>query len=157
MKSNSEKTATKLYDLFNKRDWQAMGELTDPKCVVKDMTSGEEYKGPEGMKKWMQFWVSTCSDMHVDDANVVASSDTTVAIEGSAHGINDGAIQGPSGKLAPSGKKLVMEWVDLVDVKDGKITGIRCYYDTARMLSQLGIGAQTQPQAGRSNAPGTIR
>ena len=157
MKSNSEKTATKLYDLFNKRDWQGMAELTDPKCVVKDMTSGQEYKGVAGLKQWMQFWTTVCSDMHVDDANAVAAGDTTVAIEGSAHGVNDGSIQTPNGTLPASGKKLVMEWVDLVEVKDSKILGIRCYYDTAHMLKQLGIGMQGQPQASRPNAPGTIR
>lgn len=151
---NNEKIARKFYDIFNKRDWQAVAGICDDKCVIKNMATGEDYKGVDGMKKWLQYWAGMCSDLMCDDVDVIGLSDNMVVIEGKAHGINDGQLFMPNATLPPTGKKLTVEWVDLLEFRNGKIAGIRCYYDTGRIMSQLGLGGQVQATR---PTPGVVR
>lgn len=149
MSKQQDTIALKLYETFNRREWQALSEFVDPSCTVRDMGTGTEWKGVDGMKQWLQKWATLSSDLKVDDVQAVASSDTMVCIEGKGRGRNDGPIQSPQGTLPASGKPVTVEWVDLVTVKQGKIAGIRCYYDTGRLMAQLGIGGQA-PSRGQT-------
>jgi steroid delta-isomerase-like uncharacterized protein len=143
--------AKSFYELFNKRDWKKIEEITDARCVVRDMALGTELKGTAGVQQWLKQWSTTCSDMRAD-VEVVGSSDTMVTIEGNGYGKNDGPIMTPQGALPASGKPMHVQWVDLMEFKDGKIVNLRCYYDTSRLMSQLGVG---QPATqGRSPSPG---
>lgn len=138
MKSVHETTARKFYDTFNRRDYKAIGDVCDTKCVITDMATGTQLKGLDGAKSWLQFWATMSSDMKAD-IEVVSASDTCVVIEGNARGLNDGSITLPSGTLPASKKKLHMQWVDIIEFKDNKIASVRCYYDMVRMLNQLGV------------------
>ena len=138
MKSLHDTTARKFYESFNRRDYKAIVDIVDPKCVITNMATGETFKGPDGAKKWLQYWSTLSSEMKAD-VEVIASSDNYCVVEGNAHGINDGQIMLPSGTMPASKKKLHMQWVDLMEFKDNKITAVRCYYDMVRTLNQLGI------------------
>lgn len=141
----NEKIARKLYDCFNQRDWKGLEALTDDACVVRDMATGLEYRGTDGMRRWMMQWSNLCTDMQIDSAQPLASTESHVIIEGKAHGKNDGQLQLGVGTLPATGKTLKMEWLDVVECRGGKVTGIRCYYDTGRVMSQLGYGQEITP------------
>jgi steroid delta-isomerase-like uncharacterized protein len=151
MTKPNESIAKDFYELFNKRDWKKVEEITDAQCVVRDMALGTELKGTAGVQQWLKQWSTVCSDMRAE-VEVVGTSDTMVTIEGNAYGKNDGPIMTPQGALPASGKPMHVQWVDLLEFKDGKIVSIRCYLDTNRLMSQLGVGQQTT-QA-RSRSPG---
>ena len=144
MSIKNEKTVKKMYQLLNDRDWRGLNEIIDPKCVANDLQTGQEYKGVDGVKRWLQSWVDTYSDIQAE-VKVIASSDTMVVIEGTAHGKNDGQLTLASGEtVKATGRKVTMSWVDLVEVKNDRITACRTYYDTGLMMSQLGIGQGQQ-------------
>lgn len=154
MKTANEKTALKFYDLFNKRDWQALSSICDDKITLKNMATGEDYKGVDGAKKWLQSWSNLCTDMKCDDVEAVATSDTFVVIEGNAHGNNDGPIHMATANLPASHKKLHVQWVDIIEMHGGKISSVRSYYDTGRVMTQLGVAMN--PPAARPT-PGVAR
>jgi ketosteroid isomerase-like protein len=141
--NNVEKVTLNLYETFNRRDFKAIPEVFAANCKITDTTNGQVYEGHDGAKKWLQLWSGLSSDMKAEP-KVVACSDTVCVIEGNANGRNDGPIQTPQGTLPATNRKLNMIWVDLVEVKNDRVTGIRCYYDTARMMNQLGVSAQPQ-------------
>jgi hypothetical protein len=144
MKTAAEKTVEKVYDIFNQRNWSALADIVDTKFVGRDMQTNQEYKGVSGLTNWLQSWSNLSTNMQCDSIKCVASSETTVVIEGHASGKNDGPIQTPTGQtLKASGKPLDMIWVDIIELKGGKICAQRTYYDTNRMLTQLGLGQQT--------------
>lgn len=139
MARDIENVAQKLYDCFNKRNWSAIPDFTASNFVLYDMATGRQLKGVEGMKQWLMEWSTICSDMRTDQTTVIASSDNYVTIEGKAHGRNDGPIATPQGTLPATGRPLAVQWVDLLQVQQGKITQVRCYYDTMSIMNQLGF------------------
>ncbi len=145
MNTKNEKTAKKLYQLFNERNLNGLSEIVDAKCVTQDLPSGEQYKGVDGMKKWLDFWVTTCSDMKAS-VKVIATSDTMAVVEGTADGKNDGPVMLPNGQtIKATGRKLHMQWVDLIEFKSDRIIGMRSYYDSGSIMTQLGVAQGQQP------------
>ena len=145
MRTAAEKTVEKVYDIFNQRNWSALADIVDSKFVGRDMQTNQEYKGVSGLTHWLQSWSNISTNMQCDTIKCVASSETTVVVEGHASGKNDGPILLPTGQtLKATGKHVDMIWVDIVELKGGKIYAQRTYYDTNRMMSQLGLGQQTQ-------------
>ena len=148
MKTASEKTVAKLYQMFNERNWKGLADIVDPKFTGRDMQTNKEYKGVNGVTDWLQSWSSLSTNMQCESFECVASSETTVVIEGHASGRNDGPVQLPNGQtLKATGKNLDIIWVDIVELKGGKIYAMRTYYDSNRMLTQLGLNQAQQRQA----------
>jgi ketosteroid isomerase-like protein len=54
-------------------------------------------------------------------------------------GLNTGPMQGPTGTVQPTNKKLVSKGVTVLKIEDGKITETRIYFDQLDTLTQLGL------------------
>ena len=54
-------------------------------------------------------------------------------------GTHDGTLMSPQGELPPTGKRLEERFSVVIDVSDGKITGVREYYDVMTLMAQLGL------------------
>jgi steroid delta-isomerase-like uncharacterized protein len=54
-------------------------------------------------------------------------------------GVHSGPLEGPTGTVPPTNKKVVGHGVQLLRVEDGKIAEARLYYDQFELMSQLGL------------------
>ena len=47
----------------------------------------------------------------------------------------------PGGTLPPTRRPATLQFCDVMDVRDGQITSMHSYFDTAALLTQLGLMA----------------
>jgi predicted ester cyclase len=61
--------------------------------------------------------------------------------EGHATGTHTGPLRGPGGEIAATGKTAQVDFCEVYEFEEGKITSRHLYFDQAEMLAQLGIEA----------------
>ena len=54
-------------------------------------------------------------------------------------GVHSGPLEGPTGTIQPTHKKVVGYGVQILRVEDGKIAEAKLYYDQLEQMSQLGL------------------
>ena len=62
----------------------------------------------------------------------------TVTLELTWRGTHKGPLLTPTGALPPTGRTIEIRACQVVDVAEGKVVGIRHYFDMALLLEQLG-------------------
>lgn len=140
MPRNSD-IAENLYDAFNARDFDRSLSLAAPDVKWVNLTTGEEYRGHEGMRNYMTRWTSAFPDAKVTIRKITADEETVVTeFEGKGH--HDGVLKLPNGEIPPTGRDVDMPFCEIVRVKNGQIVEGRIYFDSATMLRQLGIEKQ---------------
>jgi predicted ester cyclase len=56
-----------------------------------------------------------------------------------ARGTHDGTLPMPTGEVPPTGRKLEVRFTWFGEVADGKVTGLRDFYDSMALMMQLGL------------------
>ena len=77
-------------------------------------------------------------DSKINLKNVVESGDW-VFVEGEYNGTNTGPLASPQGTIPATGKRFVLPYVDVFEVRNGKIAKHRTYFDQMSFLGQLGL------------------
>ena len=98
----------------------------------------KSYRGPKGYRESMQLWIDAFPDARCEITRVIAQGNFVV-VEFRGKGTHNGALEGPQGKIAPSGKRVDLPLVDVYEFKDDKVCRGRTYFDAATMLRQLGV------------------
>jgi len=132
------KLARSLYDMFNKGDIDGMVAQAAESVEVMGVPSGMTLHGPEGMRQYTQSWASAFPDAQIEITNVVVSEDSAV-VEFRGRGTHTGPLVGPQGEISPTGKAVDVPFCDIYQIKEGKITSLRSYFDTATLMGQLGL------------------
>jgi ketosteroid isomerase-like protein len=61
--------------------------------------------------------------------------------EGRGIGTHTGALRGPAGEIAATGKPADVHFTSVYEFEEGKITSYHLYFDQAELFTQLGIAA----------------
>ena len=123
----------------------------DPQAVVRSLADGGSYEDPttggpltgDALAANVATLLAGFPDVHFDLASVVPTSDTTAAAQWLMSGTNTGPM--PAGP--PTGRAVALPGADFIDYdpaadRIAKVTG---YFDTATMLTQLGLQAHITP------------
>ncbi len=86
----------------------------------------------------MQGFRSAFPDLTLTVTNQVAS-ESSVVNEFVVRGTHKGALVGPAGAIPATGKKIDYPVIEVWDIKNGKLAGIRNYFDTGTMMRQLSV------------------
>ena len=130
-------TARALIDAFNAHDlsiWE--------RALAEDFVG--EYPMARGLGKaqaraYNEGFLTAFSDFSFTLHKAIANGES-VALHWTGGGTHDGPLQTPTGQtIPPTGKRGTLSGVFLVDVKDGKITRERTYWDEFELMSQLGL------------------
>ena len=133
-------TVRAINDAFNDRDWDyAMSKAADDAEWV-NVPTGQTFRGPEGVRQFLEGWATAFPDSRVETTNVIADEHGAV-LEFVGRGTQTGTLRGPLGDLPPTGRHVETPFVQVVQFRDGKITRARLYFDLAGMMQQLGVGA----------------
>lgn len=132
--------AREHYDALNHRDFARFLAIAQEDCRVLDVPSGRELRGHDGFRAYAQNWVQSFPDLRIEPTVMVATGDR-VMVEGWARGTNTGPLSGPEGEMPPTGRKLELAFVDVFELRDGRIVANRVYYDAATFARQLGLGS----------------
>ena len=123
----------------------------DPKAVVQSLADGGSYQDPttggpltgDALAANVATLLAGFPDVHFDLVSVARTSDTTAAAQWLMRGTNTGPM--PAGPA--TGQTVALPGADFIDYdpaadRIAKVTG---YFDTATMLTQLGLQAHITP------------
>lgn len=124
-------------DFFNNRQLAEGARHTTPDCEWTIVPFEETYKGPKGYVECNENWTTAFPDGKVHITRVIAS-DNTAVLEFRGKGTHKGVLDGPKGKIQPTGKKVDVPMIEIYEFKNEKLHRVRSYFDAATMLNQLG-------------------
>lgn len=126
----------RMFEIVKSRDWTQGRDLLHPDYTYTG-GDGHEAKGPDAGIEIAQTYTSAFPDLQIDVQAVHTSGDVAVA-EIVVTGTHQGDLKG----IAPTGRRIRLPLVNIVELRDGKIYREREYFDSLAMLQQLGVAPQ---------------
>jgi len=130
--------ARQIYDLWNARDIEAALEMATDDVEVTLMAFPQTLTGRIGFRRFMQRFATAFPDMKKEITNQVASGDQVIS-EFRLRGTHDGPLQIPTGVIPPTGRAVDLSVIEVMRIRDGKLTELRNYSDNATLMRQLGV------------------
>jgi steroid delta-isomerase-like uncharacterized protein len=140
----NKQIARKLYDDWNRRDFDAVAAAAAADAEVTIAGSAARFHGPEGLRAFDESWAAAFPDARVEIVTVIASG-TNVAVEYTGSGTHTGTLSTPAGDFPATGRAVKLEICDVLTMRGGKIGEYRMYFDSASLLAQLGLAAAPEP------------
>lgn len=126
------------YEAFNDRDFERVSTIVAPDAKVTNVVTGETFEGPAGFRQYLQTWASAFPDARLEVTNIVAG-ELAAAVEFTGKGTNTGPLMTPIGEIPPTGRRGEQRFCDVYEITDGKITGLRIYFDVATLLTYFDV------------------
>ena len=120
-------------ELFNDGNLDVADELFAADFLYHDPTSGEAWRGPEGVKRYVRMFRTAFPDLRLTVEDQVAEGDN-VAYRWTAHGTHRGELLG----VAPTGRRVTLTGIAIARVVDGKIREMWENTDALGLMRQLG-------------------
>ena len=136
MSSASKDVVRKWFDAVNRHDVDAVAELVAEDFVNHSSTN----QGREGLRSEMTYWFNAFPDAEVPLEEVVAEGDM-VAVRHGLSGTHEGEFLG----VAPTGKRISVQEMDIFRVKNGLIIESWSAPDLFGMLNQIGGPGEEMP------------
>lgn len=133
-----------IYEAFNRRDLDRLATLVTDDFMLVDIPTGMTFHGPSGFLQWLAGFTTALPDGHVEVTNLVATEEY-VATEHTGRGTHQGPLQTPAGTIPPTGRAVAVPFAEVFQLRDGRVAGLRAYWDTATMLRQLGVLPEPTP------------
>jgi len=121
-----------IYQAFNDKDLDRLMSYAQADAKVLNVPFGKAID----LRDYVSNWATAVPDGQIAGVILVASADL-VAAEFIGRGTQTGRLLGPAGEIAPTHKRVEMRFCEVYDLSDGKVTGVRAYFDSATMMSQL--------------------
>jgi steroid delta-isomerase-like uncharacterized protein len=132
------KIAREVYERWNARDFDGTAELMANDGEIVLVGSDTRFRGPAGAIEFSKMWADAFPDGRVEVDRSVDSGDY-VCIELTGRGTHTGPLRGPGGDIPATGRSLTLHLCDVYEIRNGKISSIHSYFDSASMLTQLGV------------------
>ena len=123
---------------FTNRDWVAFRKTAHPDFVYREFGAPAPVKGVDAAIAVFQKWVDAFPDMKGMVTNTVAEGNKVV-LEITWSGTQNGALQGPMGPIAPTGKWGEVHALQMYVFEGDLIKELRHYFDSVEMLRGLGL------------------
>ncbi|HEY8166015.1 MAG TPA: ester cyclase [Gemmatimonadaceae bacterium] len=109
-----------------------MGVMADD-VVFRNMATGDEHKGPEGVRQMLQYIYHTAFEADAVDTKIIAD-DNKAVLEGTFTGKHIGEFAG----IPATGKEVSVPLAVSYDLENDKIKRARIYLETPVLFAQLG-------------------
>ena len=136
--ATQDSVARELYQSFNRREYDRAADLVADGLEWVNVPFGKSFRGRAGAKEFLAGWAAAMPDGQVELTNLVTGGDY-VFTEFFFRGTHTGTLETPGGSIRPTGKKVEVPVCDCIHFQGGKIDSIRCYFDAATMMRQLGL------------------
>jgi steroid delta-isomerase-like uncharacterized protein len=145
--SDNISIARRLYEDWNKRDFDHLAGLlaTDGEIVL--VGSGTSFRGPDGARQFAEMWATAFPDGEVAIERAAASGDQ-VTVEYTGRGTHTGALRSPGGDIPATGRSVTLQLCDVFTIESGRVKSMRSYFDSMSLLTQIGV----MPTAGVASA-----
>lgn len=102
------------------------------------MPGGVRLRGPEEIAPVLDAFREALSDSRHVIVDVVETGDK-IAVELRVTATHTGVFRTPQGDVAPTGRAIELESVDVVTLRDGLVASWHTYFDQLAFLAQLGL------------------
>ena len=130
--------AQAIYQAFNDNDLDAALAYVAADIELVLMPFDQHFYGLEGFRDFMQGFKLAFPDCTVNLINQVATENGVVN-EFMARGTHTGPLSGPNGQVPATGRNINYPVCEVWEIKDGKLTKLRNYFDTGTLRQQLGL------------------
>jgi steroid delta-isomerase-like uncharacterized protein len=127
-----------LYQGFNDRSFEQVASIYTDDCEYTNVPAGMTLRGHEGVLQSLHGWAAAFPDSKLEVHNVIATDDL-VAVEFTGRGTHSGPLATPAGMIPATGRPLELRLVEVHQLRGGKISATRTYYDAMSMMQQLGL------------------
>jgi steroid delta-isomerase-like uncharacterized protein len=131
-------TVRAVYDGFNTGNVPLLLDLVTDDFELVDVALGMSWHGKQGWGEWLQNWASSMPDATTRLDTITAQADRVVT-EHTGRGTHTGPLNTPAGIIQPTGKHVELRFAEVFELRNGKITTMRAYWDTATLMRQLGL------------------
>jgi len=131
-KENKE-LVRKFWEVAEKGDYDAFGDYITEDSIDHNPMPGQP-PGLEGVKYIFKSLKAAMPDFSEEIVDMVAEGDKVV-VQSISRGTHQGELMG----IPPTGKKLQVDEIHIVRIKDGKMTDHWGLFDQAAMMAQLGV------------------
>jgi|SRR5580704_5127342 steroid delta-isomerase-like uncharacterized protein len=135
---------------LNARDLDGYLSRIDENYVGHSEVAPGPIRGRDGARQNMEGIFAGFPDLQIEIEETIASGDMVV-VRARAKGTHAGTFAG----IPATGKSIVMELCNVLQIRDGKTVQGRVYADTLTMLRQLGV--ISLPMAAVAGSPGAGR
>ncbi|MEZ5098602.1 MAG: ester cyclase [Thermoleophilia bacterium] len=135
--SNSDRVRI-TFEAFNDREFERANDYVHEDLRWQEVPSGRFFEGREGLQAEYKSWLTAFPDGKVEILNMIegtsADGKEWVIAEYVVRGTNTGPMHGPDGTdIRPSGKAVEIRACDVMNLRDGRVTGGRGYFDTGAL------------------------
>ena len=127
-----------LFDAFNEGELDKAAATVSDDFELVDMAAGQTFRGPAGCREWLSTFRTAMPDAQTKLVNILTDG-TRVATEHIGSGTHDGPFITPAGTIPATGRSVELRFAELYEVREGKITYLRAYYDSATLMRQFGL------------------
>jgi predicted ester cyclase len=131
-----------IYEAWNAKDLDRCVSYAHPDARMTNVPFGAKLS----FREYLENWARAFPDGKIEVMNLVSQGDSVIA-EFTGRGTHTGTLKGPTGDLAPTGRRVEMSFVESYRFRGDKITEGRIYFDAFTFFTQLGVGAPTQAGA----------
>jgi steroid delta-isomerase-like uncharacterized protein len=132
--ANAESVVREMIDAINRDDMTRYGELLHPEYSYRG-GDGQTQRGPDaGVAITQMYRTAFPDDMELDVQKIHAAGDTVI-VEFIGKGTHRGELAG----IAPTGRRVELPVVTILEIKDGKVHTEREYMDSGYLMQQLGV------------------
>jgi steroid delta-isomerase-like uncharacterized protein len=146
---DTTKVIRALFDAFNEGDLKQAAATVSDDFELVDVAAGQTFHGPEGCREWLEIFRTALPDARTEIVNLFTDG-ARVASEHIGRGTHTGLFVTPAGPLPATGRKVELRIGEIYEVRDGKITKLYAYYDSATLMRQLGLLPSSGSRAERA-------
>jgi ketosteroid isomerase-like protein len=137
MASSPQDLVTRYYQALSNGDWGAYDELFTPDVEL-EAFGGVTGTGIDAVRAFDQVWKSAAPDFTITPL-VRAQSGDSLLCEILAWGTQTEVLSLPAGDVSPTGREFGGKGVGVFEIRDGRLSAQRIYFDRMIVLEQLGI------------------
>jgi steroid delta-isomerase-like uncharacterized protein len=131
-------------DAFSTKNWDRYRETVLPNVVYFERATDRKVEGVDELIGFIRAWTTAFPDLRGTVQNMLFQDDMVMA-EIRWEGTHDGLLKGDFGEIAPTGKKGVVEAIELFQFEGDRIREFRHYFDMMTLLKQLGAELPASP------------
>jgi steroid delta-isomerase-like uncharacterized protein len=140
-----EDVARGVFEAISGHNLDVLPELVPPDGVD-DFVAVGEFHGPDAIRGFFAEMFAAFPDFSITVDRVVSGGSTAVVQWHASGTFTGGAFQG----IHPTGRRVELRGVDVMDISDGKIQRNTIYFDGAAMARQIGMLPQKDSPADRA-------
>ncbi|MEP6687630.1 MAG: ester cyclase [Gemmatimonadales bacterium] len=131
--------ASALILAYNEKDWARAKTTITPTFLYEEIATGRRIEGADQTIEAWKGWATAFPDSQGSLDQTHVAGNNTVVLELTWRGTHQGVLQTPTGGIPPTGKRIEIRAVAVIEVAGEKARTQRHFFDMATLLQQLGI------------------